>query len=53
MPPEFLAYLVILCFEKQRPKQKLLAQSQTFRFLQILPPKEILGWLRHCWMAAL
>jgi len=35
MPPKFLAYLVILCFDKRRPKQKYCCSPKVNHF----PPK--------------
>jgi len=48
MPPKFLAYLVILCFERRYPKQNIVARLKS----HILAPQmfwipTILGWLRH------
>jgi len=40
---KFLAYLVILCFEKWRPKQKHRFPPKA----NILLPQKNLGWLRH------
>jgi len=44
IPSKLLAYLVILCFEKQRPKQKYCCSHKVKHF----GPTKILGWLRHC-----
>jgi len=43
VPPKFLAYLMIACFEKWCLKQNSVARLKS----NILPPKKILGWLRH------
>ena len=45
-PPKCLAYLVILCVEKRRPKQKYCCSHKTNH----LGPPKILGWLQH-WYA--
>jgi len=42
LPPKFLAYLVILCFVKRRPKQNTFA-----RLKPNISQKKILAWLRH------
>jgi len=42
--PTFLAYLIILCFEKRRPKQKYCCSPEVKHFC----PPNISGWLRHC-----
>jgi len=42
-PPKCSAYTAIWCFEKRRPKQKILLLSK----ISIFPSPEILGWLRH------
>jgi len=42
--PRFLAYLVILCFEKRRPKQKYRCSLKVKHFV----PQQFWGWLRHC-----
>jgi len=44
MSPPFLAYLVVLCFEKRLPKQSIVARlNQTF-----CPSQKFLSWIRHC-----
>ena len=43
-PVKFLAYLVILCFEKRHPKQKYCCSLKVKHFA----PHKFLGWLRHC-----
>jgi len=43
-PKKFLAYLVILCFEKRRPKRKYCCSPK----VKHIAPKQIQGWLRHC-----
>jgi len=45
VPQNILAYLVILCFEKRRPKQKYCCSSK----VKHLGLPEILVWLRHWW----
>jgi len=42
--PTFLAYLVILCFEKRCPKHSIVARLKS----KSLAPQKNLGWLRHC-----
>jgi len=49
-PPKFVAYLVILCFEKRRPKQKYCFLPKVKLSIS---SKKNLGWLRHCWCAFL
>ena len=46
MPPQFLENIVILCFERRVSKQNSVIRLKS----NILPPKKILGWLRH-WLA--
>jgi len=43
-PQNFLKYLVILCFEKWRPKQKYCCSRKIKHF----GPHKILSWLRQC-----
>jgi len=47
--PLFLAYLVILCIEKRRPKQKYCCSPKVKHFdpPQIFAPVKVLGWLRQ------
>jgi len=45
MPPKFLAYLVVLCFDRRCPKQYTLIARLKSKYLA--PPK-IFGWLRCC-----
>jgi len=42
--PKFLAYLVILCSERQCPKQNTVARLKS----KYLAPQKILGRLRDC-----
>ena len=42
--PQFLAYLVVLCFEKRCPEQNTVARLKS----KYLAPPKIFGWLRHC-----
>jgi len=49
--PKFLAYLVILCFEKRHPKQKYCFSPKVKDFgpPPNLASQNILNWLRHCY----
>ena len=44
LPPKFLEDTVILCFERQCPKQNSVIRLKS----NILPPLKFLGWLRYC-----
>jgi len=43
-PPKFLAYLIILCFEKRRPKQKYCFSPKS----NIFPKKIWSGYATGC-----
>jgi len=44
MHPKFLAYLVVLCFQRKLPKQNFVARSKS----KYLAHPKILGWLHYC-----
>jgi len=46
MPPKFLEYLVILCFERRYLKQNPVARLQS-NISPKIPHPQFLGWLHH------
>ena len=48
--PKFLAYVVILFFERRYPKQNsaIRLKSNILATTNFFAPQKILGWLRHC-----